>query len=530
MITKISRFMCTGLVFFMLAAAPCLAPGEEKSDGEVKKPSSESAPTATTKEMRKQPWDQKPSVTRHTVTVNGKPLRYTATAGYISLTDESGKPTAHVFYTSYIADWDHDRASRPLTFAFNGGPGAASVWLHMSALGPKRFILSDEGTGLPPPYAWMPNGETWLDLTDLVFIDPVGTGYSRLAEGAKPEDFYGVEKDVESTAGFIRTFVTRNERWLSPKFLAGESYGTTRAAALSKYLQDKTGMALNGLILISTALNFQTIALTPENDIAYALLLPAYTLTAAYHKRLSPELLADPSRTKNEVERFALNDYLVALAKGYTISASEREAMVGKLAAYTGLTPLTIRNANLRIDRRTFARQLLEDKGLRLGLYDSRYAAHYKAEGFMEDPSMYEVTAPMLSACNDYLRRDLKYENDLPYLFLSDKVNHEWKWGSAQGGFTDVTGRMAMAMNQNRYLKVFVASGHYDLVTTYFAAKYLFDRMGPDQDLRDRITMSYFESGHQLYMDKASRQKLKADITAYFRKAISAGPGGGVLP
>ena len=165
--------------------------------------------------------------------------------------------------------------------------------------------------------------------------------------------------------------------------------------------------------------------------------------------------------------------------------------MVGKLAAYTGLTPLTIRNSNLRIDRRTFANKLLEENGLRLGLYDARFAAHYKAEGFMEDPSMFEVTAPMLSACNDYLRRDLNYENDLPYDFLSDKVNHDWKWGTSQGGYTDVTARMAMAMNQNRFLKVFVASGYYDLVTSYFAAKYIFDRMGPDQDLRDRITMEY---------------------------------------
>ena len=256
-----------------------------------------------------------PSITHHSITVNGKPLRYTATAGYMPLTDESGKPTAYVFFTSYVADRDHDKTSRPLTFAFNGGPGAASVWLHLSALGPKRFVLSDEGTGLPPPYAWVANEETWLDLTDLVFIDPVGTGYSRLAEGAKAEEFYGVDKDVESMAQFIRLYTTKNERWLSPKFLAGESYGTTRAAGLSKYLQDKTGMALNGLILISTAVNFQTIAQAPNNDLAYALLLPAYTLTAAYHKRLSPELQADLTKTKTEVERFALADYLVALAR-----------------------------------------------------------------------------------------------------------------------------------------------------------------------------------------------------------------------
>jgi carboxypeptidase C (cathepsin A) len=519
MITGIHRSISMGLAFLILAAIPCFGYGETRTEGEAKKPSSESASTVTAKEPGKKPWDQKPSVTRHTITVNGKPLRYTATAGYIPLTDESGKPAAYVFYTSYVAE-GRDKTSRPLTFAFNGGPGAASVWLHMSAVGPKRFVLADDGTGLPPPYAWVDNGETWLDLTDLVFVDPVGTGYSRLAEGTKPEDFYGVDKDVESIAQFIRLYTMKNERWLSPKFLAGESYGTTRAAGLSKHLQDKTGMALNGLILISTAINFQTIAQAYYNDLAFALLLPSYALTAAYHKRLSPELQADVEKARKEVERFALTDYLVALAKGYTISASEREAMVNKLAAYTGLTPLTIRNSNLRIDRRTFARRLLEEKGLSLGLYDARFAAHYRAEGFMEDPSMFEVTAPMLSACNDYLRRDLDYENDLPYEFLSDKVNHDWKWGSSQGGYTDMTARMAMAMNQNRFLKVFVASGYYDLVTSYFAAKYLFDRMGPDQDLRDRITMEYYEGGHQLYMDKVTRQRLKTDVAAFFRKTV----------
>ena len=409
---------------------------------------------------------------------------------------------------------------RPITFAFNGGPGAASVWLHMSVVGPRRVVLSHDGKAVPAPYAWVPNEETWLDLTDLVFIDPVGTGFSRLAEGVKPEEFYGVQKDVESMAQFIRLYTTKYERWLSPKFLAGESYGSTRAAGLSKYLQDNTGMGLSGLILISTALSFRTIAAAPENDLAYALLLPAYTLTAAYHKRLSPALQADVAKTRGEVERFALTDYLVALAMGYTLPTGEREAMVAKLASYTGLSPLTIRNSNLRIDRRTFARQLLEDRNLRLGLYDARFSAPYRAEGFMEDPSMFEVTAPLLSACNDYFRRDLGYENTLKYEFLSDKVNHEWKWGSASEGYLDVTGRLAMALNQNRFLKVFVASGYYDLVTSYFAAKYLFDRMGPDQDLRSRATLRNYEGGHQLYMDNPVRKALKTDIEEFFRKTL----------
>ena len=522
---RLSGLIATGIVMIMLGFGPFPAMGETWSHEDLQKPPAVPASPQAPKEHKKQAWDQEPAVTHHSVMINGKPLKYTATTGYLPLLDEAGKATGHVFFTAYILDGEGNGTKRPITFAFNGGPGAASVWLHMSAAGPKRVVLSDDGMGLPPPYTWVTNEETWLDLTDLVFIDPVGTGYSRPAEGTKSEEFHGVQKDIESVAQFIRLYCTKYERWLSPRFLAGESYGTTRAAGLSKYLQDTVGMALNGVILISSALNFQTIGGGPDNDLAYALLLPAYTLTAAYHKRLSPALQADLEKTREEVERFALGDYLVALAKGYALPASERNSIIEKLALYTGMRQVSIRNSNLRIDRGAFARQLLEEKNLRVGMYDSRFTGHYRPGTFMGDPSMFEVTAPLLSACNDYLRRELRWETDLDYEFLSEKTNREWKWGSASGGYVDLTMDLASALSQNRFLRVFVASGYYDLVTSYFASKYTFNRMGPETDLRDRITLEYYDGGHQLYMDKRSREKLKRDIAAFFGNTIRAAPG-----
>ena len=434
------------LMIILLAAGPRLSMADTGKDDETRKPPTNSVVAPVLKEQEKQPWDQKPTKTHHSITVNGKPLKYTARAGYISLTDEAGKPSAHMFFTAYTLDVEYDGTARPITFAFNGGPGAASVWLHMSAAGPKRVVLSDNGRGLPPPYTWVPNEETWLDLTDLVFIDPIGTGFSRATEGVKPEEFHGVDKDIESVGQFIRLYCAQYERWPSPKFLAGESYGTTRAAGLSKHLQDKVGMALNGIILVSNALNFQTIAQGPDNDLGYALLLPAYTVAAAYHKRLSPALQADIEKTRAEVERFALGEYLVALAKGHALPASDRASMIERLAAYTGLRPLFIKNSNLRVDRHSFAGQLLEEENLRLGLYDSRFAGHYRPGGFMEDPSIFDVTAPLLSACNDYLRRELKHETGLAYEFLSEKANREWNWGSASGGYVDLTTNLASAL------------------------------------------------------------------------------------
>ncbi len=463
---------------------------------------------------------KKPVVTYNSVRIGDKIVRYKATAGYMPLNDESGKRQASIFFTAYEKQGETDKAARPIAFAFNGGPGAASIWLHMSAFGPRRVLLSEDGKGLPPPYKWAPNEETWLDLTDLVFVDPAGTGFSRIAEGTKPEEFYGVKKDIESMARFIRLYCTQYDRWLSPKFMAGESYGATRAAGLSRHLQAE-GIALNGIILISAALNFQAISSAPENDLGHALSLPAYTMTAAYHKRLAPPLQADVERTRREAERFAFAEYLPALTRGYALSSLERDALVDKLAYFTGLRKAVIKNSNLRIGRNAFSRQLLEEENLRVGLYDARFTTRNKNEQFMDDPGMFEVTAPMLAAFNDYVKQELKFESTLKYEFLSGKVNSEWNWGSARGGYLDMAAPLAKALGQNAHLKVFIASGYFDLVTTYFATKYVFDHMGPEADVRSSITQKYYDGGHQLYTDDVSRRKLKEDVAAFFKATVS---------
>jgi carboxypeptidase C (cathepsin A) len=379
----------------------------------------------------KEPAPEKPSITRHSVTIGGKTLTYTATTGTMPLKDDSGKVAASLFFVAYVGARQDGAPERPVTFAFNGGPGAASLWLHLAALGPKRVALADEKGAQPPPYRLTPNEHTWLAFTDLVFIDPVGTGYSRAASGE-----------------FIRLYCTRYSRWLAPKFVAGESYGTTRAAGLSGYLQDKLGMHLNGIILISSALNFETISFGTGNDLPYALYLPVYANTAWYHKKLSPSLQKDRDKTRSEVERFSLNEYLAALAKGNSLSRSDREKITDRLAAYTGLSKQYIISSNLRVSRESFMRELLRGEHRRVGLLDSRITGAYQFDRLMDDPSMYNVSGPLVGAWNDYVRTELGYENDANYEFLSTKANDSWNWGSAAQGYVNVVDTLAHAMEE----------------------------------------------------------------------------------
>jgi len=387
----------------------------------------------------------------------------------------------------------------------------------LGALGPKRVPLT-EGKTLPPPYRWITNEYTWLDFTDLVFIDPVGTGYSRPAPGVKAEEFFGVKEDIRSIADFIRFYLTRYERWLSPKVIAGESYGTTRTAGLSGYLQNRLGMSLNGVILISSVLNFQTITFTPGNDLPYILYLPSYTFAAWYHRKLPPTLQADIKQTQQEVEQFAMTEYLLALAKGNALSDGERNRIVDKLAEYTGLQKTFIKNSNLRINRDDFLTELLRTENRQLGVLDSRITGNYQVNTFMEDPSVFETTGPLVAAWNDYVRNELNYKNDLPYIFLSEKANRAWKWGSAAEGYVNVAETLGLAMSENRSLKVFIASGHYDLDTAYFAAKYIVNHLNIAPALQGNITLAYYDAGHQMYTHPASLKKLSRDIEGFFKK------------
>jgi carboxypeptidase C (cathepsin A) len=471
---------------------------------------------------------EKPSVTHHTIEFNGIILNYTATAGFISLKDETGKPKAYLFFTAYVKDDLENRSERPVTFAFNGGPGASSIFLHLGALGPKRALLGDV-EALPPPYRLVTNEYTWLDFTDLVFIDPVGTGYSRPAPGVDPKVFYGVKGDIQSVGDFIRLYCTQYQRWLSPKFIAGESYGTTRAAGLSGYLQNKLGMNLNGIFLISEVMNFQTIMFTAGNDLPYILYLPAYSEAAWYHRRLPPALQADLPKAREVVEQFALNEYVLALAKGDGLPDGERDRMIERLADYTGLPVTYIKNSNLRITREGFTRELLRDEDLRIGVLDSRITGRYRVEHFMEDPSVFVVTGPLVATWNDYVRNELKYETDAPYEILSTKVNELWNWESATGGlgYVNVAQTLRQAMSENRFLKVFIASGYYDLDTSYFATQYTVNHLGLDPALRGNITLGHYDAGHQMYTHLPSLKRLTADAAAFFKKALLHEPGPG---
>jgi carboxypeptidase C (cathepsin A) len=472
--------------------------------------------------------------TKHSVIINGKEIRYTVTAGTIILKEEEGerdkesegyKPKAEIFFIAYTRDDAADPAARPLTFSFNGGPGSSSVWLHLGVLGPRRVYNLDDGSMPPPPFKLVDNEYSLLDKTDLVFIDPVNTGYSRVLEGEKAKPYHEVRKDVESVGDFIRLYTTRYKRWTSPKFLIGESYGTTRAAGLSGYLQERHGMYLNGIMLVSAILNFQTARFTPGNDLPYILFLPGYTATAWYHKRLDAELQADLRKTLDEVEQFAVEEYSAALFRGAGLSPEGRASTVGKLSRYTGLSPEYIERTNLRIDAHRFFKELLRGEGRTVGRLDSRFKGidRDSAGEFPEyDPMLTEILGTYTAALYQYVRAELEYENDLPYEILTGKV-WPWSYKDSENEYLNVAETLRKAMTLNRYLKVFVANGYYDLGTPYFATEYTFNQMELDASLRGNVSMAYYEAGHMMYMHLPSLAQMKADLAKFMDGAAPRG-------
>jgi carboxypeptidase C (cathepsin A) len=469
----------------------------------------------------KKPPEEKASETKHSIQIGGRELKYTATAGTMLLKKEDGTATASIFYIAYMKDDVPDHTSRPLTFAFNGGPGSSSVWLQMGALGPKRVMMDPEGNALPPPYRLVDNEYSILDLTDLVFIDPVSTGFSRAIPEQDAKDFHGIEGDTESVANFIRLFTTRQSRWTSPKFLAGESYGTTRASNLSGYLQQRQGFALNGIMLLSAVLNFQTISFDRGNDLPYILFLPTYTATAWYHKKLPPDLMASQEKALREAQQFATHEYSLALMKGDTILPEERAEVVKKLARLTGLSEKYVDASNLRVPIFRFTKELLRDERRTVGRYDSRlegidFDPTSAAPDY--DPSYASVQAPFTAAWNQYVRAELKWESDLPYEILTNRV-HPWSWGDFDNRYVNVSDSLRTAMTENRSLRVFVANGRYDLATPFFATQYTFDHLGLDPTLRDHVSMDFFEAGHMMYTYKPALERLKADLAKFIQSA-----------
>ena len=433
----------------------------------------------------------------------------------------SGETEARVFYIAYTLD--NPPARRPLMFSFNGGPGSASVWLHLGALGPRRIRMMDDGMMPPPPYQMEDNQETWLTETDIVFIDPVGTGYSRAARPDLASKFFGVNGDIESVGEVIRMYLGRNERWMSPLFLVGESYGTTRASGLSNWLFDH-GIALNGIALVSTVMNFQTIIFATSNDLPLVLMLPSYTTTAWYHKKLPPAMQSKSvEQVADESRKFAANEYLPAMLRIDSLSVSERNTLADRFSSFTGLSKEFIERNNFRVELGEFNKELLRSERRTTGRLDSRFKGIDRdaaGDGPDSDPSMNAIRPPYTSAFNSYVRGELGYRSDVEYYILGGGITGPWNY-NVSNQYADTSIRLKDAMAKNPYMKIFVAQGYYDMATPFYAAEYTFSAMNLDPTLRKNINFEYYEAGHMMYIEKNSLAKLKRDAAAFIQRSLA---------
>ena len=506
------------------------AQGQGRRQGGQQTPSQQPTPATTTtttqtgSQTGQRPPQERPSpvpeespvITHHSINVGGKELRYTATVGMMPIKNRDGETEARIFFMAYTLDGVSDRQQRPLTFSFNGGPGSASVWLHMGALGPRRVPMNPDGTMPAPPYHLVDNEYTWLDQSDLVFIDPVGTGYSRALRPEVASRFFSLQGDIESVGEFIRMYLTRYERWTSPLFLAGESYGTTRASALSGYLIGR-GIAFNGIVLISTIMNFETTDFASGNDLPYVMYLPSYAATAWYHKKLPRDMQSKSvQKVVAEAEEWAANDYTLALEKGDRLTASERQDAISKLAHFTGIDPKFIDNANLRISLNFFRKELLREEKRSIGRLDARfkgYDSSYVTAGPDFDASEAAIRPPYTSTFNNYVRTDLNFKSDLEYYILGGGIG-PWNWGT-NNGYVDTSVALRDALARNPYLKIFVAMGYYDMATPYFAVQYTLHHISLDPGLLRTFSTGYYEAGHMMYIDEKQLGKLRGDVRKF---------------
>jgi len=502
------------LSVLVIAVTPTGALAQQEEDAKAaEKPAEKGKATPSPKEES--------SVTEHTLKIGGQTIPYQATAATILLKNEKDEPTALVYYTSYLRSDTKEISQRPLSFLYNGGPGSASLWLHMGAFGPRRVVTADPAPTPPAPYRMTENASSLLDKSDLVFIDPIGTGFSHAVGKAQDKDFWGVDQDVRSLAQFITTYVNRTNRWNSPKFLIGESYGTFRSAALSNYLQNHDGLYFNGISLISSVLDLGSLSFSPGLDLPYVFYLPSYTATAWYHKVLKerPENL---QAFLQEARNFAQTEYATALMKGTALSSAEKADLAKKLSRFTGLSEDYLLKANLRVSLSQFMEELQRSRGLTTGRIDARYSGYtydLLSEYAEYDPQMAAVTGAFTAAFNNYVRDELKFGQDKPYHAISEGVGRNWDWKheSRQRAFfpgaPSVTGDLIQALLTNPHLQVEVENGWFDLATPFFATEYTMDHLGLPEKLRENIHLQYYNAGHMMYLRDDELGKLKANIT-----------------
>ncbi len=462
------------------------------------------------------------TVTDHSIKVGGQTIAYKATAGTLLLKDDMGEATASVFYTAYTKSDVKDASTRPITFAYNGGPGSASLWLHMGALGPRRVVTTDPEATPNAPFRLVDNASSILDKTDIVMIDPVGTGFSRAVGKAKDKDFYGVDADAKSIAHFIKNYITKSNRWNSPKFLLGESYGTFRNAAVVNHIQGHDGIYFNGVIMVSMVLDLGTISFLPGDDLSYILYVPSYAATACYHKVLT-NCGSDLNSFLQDARKFASTEYALALLKGDTITPAEKADMATKLARYTGLSADYIAKSNLRVPLPRFMAELQRTRGLGTGRLDSRFSSPIVdslTEYAETDPQSDAISGAFVAAFNSYVREELKFTTDKDFhIFAEGSQQWDWKHDGGQGfgfpGAPNVEGDLLNAMQTNQHLKVQVENGIYDMATPFYGSEYTVQHLGLPDRMQGRIRLDYYDAGHMMYIHDPDLTKLHDNVTSF---------------
>ncbi len=468
------------------------------------------------------PKEEKTSQTSHLVRLDGREIKYTATVGTLPIRLDDGKVAARMFFVAYTKDGEEAR-TRPVSFLYNGGPGSASVWLHMGSFAPKHVQMAEDGFQPAPPFHLVDNDNTLLDVSDLVFVDAIDTGFSRVAPGVSNTYFHDQEGDLRAFGEFVDEYLKAYGRWASPKFLIGESYGTIRSAGLSQELQTRHGIELNGIVLVSALLTYQTLSPAPNNDVAWAAQIETFAATAWYHKKLPAELQRKTvKQVVEEARAFAFGDYMQALTRGNALTDAERTAMADRLARFTGLSSRFILAANLRVDSSRFRKELLRDERLMIGRLDGRFTAlDADAAGERQefDPANTAIQGAYTAAFQDYLKNDLKWESDLHYP-TSGNVR---PWAYVQNSYMDKTDALRQTMARNPFLKVFVACGFYDMATYVGGVEFNVAHLAYDRQITGRISFGYYEAGHMIYIRPSAHRALKQDVERFLRSALADG-------